>query len=133
MGNIQKKYNHENCIICGTENKYSMGLKFFPVMKNRVKAVYRCLSKFQGYDSLVHGGIIVSLLDSAMVHCLFLNNIKAVTAGIDVRFLKPVPCDSFLDIEAELLSSRKNLYKLRSYIFIDGNITVKAEAKFIKI
>lgn len=63
---------------------------------------------WQGYSGTLHGGMICTLLDAAMTHCLFSLGLEGVTADLQVRFLNPVPVpgDCLLSLEAELLRHR---------------------------
>jgi len=68
----------------------------------------------QGYNGVLHGGVVSSLLDAAMTHCLFYRGIEAVTAELLVRYLRPVPLDTQLELSARLLSEHPPLYRLRA-------------------
>ena len=86
----------------------------------------------QGYDGILHGGIIAALLDASMTHCLFHLGIEAVTGTLDVRFIKPVPCDATLTVRANLTDSHPPLFKLKSVLMWDRHIMARAQAKFMQ-
>jgi acyl-coenzyme A thioesterase PaaI-like protein len=88
--------------------------------------------ELQGYDGIVHGGVIASLLDAAMTHCLFHRGIQAVTGDLHVRFVRPVDCNASLEIRAWVLSSNLPLYRLRAELVFDEHIAAWAEAKFLQ-
>ena len=49
---------------------------------------------FEGYDDLVHGGILFGILDVIMWYAIFLGTKKiCMTRKTDMEFLKPVQCD----------------------------------------
>ena len=63
---------HPHCVICGNENPHGLGVDFRPSADGRgVEATIDCRADFQGHEGRLHGGIVSSLLDGAMVHCLF--------------------------------------------------------------
>ena len=68
----------------------------------------------QGYPGLIHGGIICSLLDAAMTHCLFSLGHQALTAELQVRFLAPAPLETPLILGARLLQQRRHLFQLEA-------------------
>lgn len=86
----------------------------------------------QGYDTLVHGGVIAPLLDAAMTHCLFHQSIQAVTGDLRVRFLHPVACDVPLELRARLLFACPPLYQLQAELRCDGQVLAGAEGKFMR-
>jgi acyl-coenzyme A thioesterase PaaI-like protein len=85
----------------------------------------------QGYDGILHGGVISALLDEAMTHCLFHHGVKAVTGELRVRFLKPVPCQADLDLKAWLSSERPPLYRVKAELVHEQQVVARAEAKFM--
>lgn len=130
---ISSNYDHGRCILCGRDNPGSLRISFEKYGNDSVKTTFSPNSFLQGYTGVLHGGVISSLLDSAMTHCLFHHGIKAVTGELNIRFLKPIPCNAKLEISASLLSSYPPLYMLKSSIKIDGLAYAKAEAKFMKL
>jgi hypothetical protein len=65
-----------------------MGFEFAIGKNGEVTAEIDCqnIHIHQGYDGILHGGIIASPFDSAMVNCLFARGIVALTAEFKVRF-----------------------------------------------
>lgn len=80
---------------------------------------------------MLHGGMIASLLDSAMTHCLFMQGVEAVTAELKVRYLHPVPCGSQVTLHARLKETFPPLYQLRAELTIEEDVVARGEAKFI--
>lgn len=123
--------SHCNCIVCGDHNPVSLGLAFDCNPDGSVSSQFSGSSLLQGYSGILHGGIIAALLDASMTHCLFHLGIKAVTGALDVRFVKPVPCDALLTIRASLTDSNPPLYKLKSFLTCDRRVMARAHAKFM--
>jgi hypothetical protein len=84
-GGAQNKHAH--CFICGDQNPRSLGLEFQAVDVDTVCATFQASPELQGYDGILHGGVIAALLDAAMTHCLFHRGIQAMTGDLHVRFL----------------------------------------------
>ncbi len=95
---------HRGCLLCGSDNPRSLGLMFQDSSRGGVEAEFQGGDELQGYDGLMHGGVIASLLDAAMTHCLFHRGVRAVTGDLNVRYLQPVPCRARLRILAHLVS-----------------------------
>lgn len=75
--------------------------------------------------------MIAALLDAAMTHCLFHAGVRAVTADLRVRFLRPVPCDAVIRLEAQILSSAPRLYRLHAEALVDGEPAARGEGRFM--
>ncbi|MBS1209516.1 MAG: thioesterase superfamily protein [Proteobacteria bacterium] len=126
---VQRPGSHAGCMVCGDDSL--LGLKFQGGAEG-VETRLRASRLWQGYDRILHGGMICSLLDAAMTHCLFRHGVEAMTADLQVRFLKPVPCDTELQLRATLLEQRRNLYRLSAELADDTGILARAEARFIQ-
>lgn len=124
--------NHDNCIICGRNNPFSLGLKFVPRGIDAVEASFTGGPHLQGYEGILHGGVISAVLDSAMAHCLLVKNIKAVTGDLRVRFLHAIPCTSRVTIRAWLTCAVSTLYELKAEARVDGRLVARAKAKFMQ-
>ena len=122
---------HGQCLLCGDRNPDSLGLSFRANEAGIISARVRAHPGLQGYDGILHGGVIGALLDEAMTHCLFHHGVKAVTGELWVRFLKPVPCQADLDLKAWLSSQRPPLYRVKAELVYEQQVVARAEAKFM--
>ncbi len=123
---------HADCLLCGSRNPLSLGLRFSPGDDGDIKATFQAHPGLQGYQGILHGGVVSSLLDSAMTNCLFHQGIEAVTGDLHVRFVKSVPCDARMELRAWLLKASPPLYRLKGELVIDGQTMAWAEAKFME-
>ncbi|MBN2085538.1 MAG: PaaI family thioesterase [Anaerolineales bacterium] len=123
---------HERCLFCGGKNLYSLGLSFQADPEKGVRARFRPHTGFQGYAGVLHGGAVAGVLDAAMTHCLFHSAVKAMTADLHVRYVKPLPCGMEYDVRAWILSSAPPLYRLRAEISNGREVLAWAEGKFLK-
>ena len=120
--------SHASCMVCGQGN--SIGIKFSP-QGDSVTAIFQASAQWQGYSGFLHGGMISTLLDAAMTHCLFHHGIEAMTASLKVRFLEPVPCAENLQIKATLCERRRHVYLLNAELALSGRCLARAEGRFI--
>jgi len=126
-----QKTTHQNCLMC-SKKPWSLGLCFYAIGDGWVCSEFQSHEKLQGYDGILHGGIISSLLDAAMTNCLFHHGIKALTGELLVRFLHPISCDSKLEVRAHILSESSPLYIVKAELIHEDKIMAKAEAKFMR-
>lgn len=130
--NIGALCGHGHCLMCGDDNPRSLGLCFHAEDTDRVCAEFRAHDRLQGYDGILHGGVISALLDAAMTHCLFHHGVRAVTGDLHVRYLQPVPCESILKLRAKIKRARPPLYMVESEILCDKRLVARAEGTFMR-
>lgn len=124
--------DHRHCLLCGWDNPISLGLTFHAGTENgEVRTRLESQPVWQGYDGLLHGGVSAALLDAAMTHCLFHLGIRAMTADLQIRYLRPIPCDAPLLLRAWPQELRPPLYRLTAEIRVDTTIMARAQARFI--
>jgi len=104
----------------------------FEANEQGVKAFVRLRPEWQGYAGALHGGMIATLLDAAMTHCLFHQRVEAMTADLRVRYLAPVPCPSRVEVRARLAGQRKMIYELDAELRVGGIVKARATAKFMR-
>ena len=67
MSKTQFLPTYKGCLVCGQpeENKSTLNLRF-RVVKNGVETSFKADSRQTGYEKIVHGGVICSLLDETI-------------------------------------------------------------------
>jgi acyl-coenzyme A thioesterase PaaI-like protein len=129
---ISAANGHGGCLLCGPGNPWSLKIAFKADDHGIVRSRLQSHPGLQGYDGIIHGGVISALLDAAMTHCLFHQDVRAVTGDLRVRFLRSMPCRSVLDLKAWVISARPPLYCLRAEAMTTGRVTAWAEGKFMQ-
>lgn len=129
---ITKRHPHPNCLLCGDSNPWSLRLSFHLGADGEVAARFRGRAELQGYDGILHGGVVASLLDSAMTNCLFHHGIRAVTGELKVRYRRPTPYEVELEIRASVTECRPPLYVVESELLCAGEVMASASAKFMQ-
>ena len=97
-----------------------------------VRATFQADSRLQGYDGILHGGVISALLDAAMTHCLWHHGVEAVTGDLRGSFVASIPCDARVEMRAWIASQLPPLYRMKSEIRCGGEIAARADAKFMQ-
>ncbi|MFW6253749.1 MAG: PaaI family thioesterase [Chitinivibrionales bacterium] len=92
-----------------------------------------CPSDHQGYDGIVHGGVLASLVDASMAQCLMGHGIVAFTAELKLRYRKPVRVNETLDLRTLIHdSSCQRIFRMKTSIRQQGSVCVNAVAKFYR-
>ena len=123
---------HVNCAVCSPWNSRGMGLEFKPSKNGGVEASFHCGRDFEGYENLLHGGVIAMILDGAMTNCMFAHERPAVTAELNVRFRHPIITDKTATVHAWVEDSTPPLHILKAEITQDGQLKATAIGKFME-
>jgi acyl-coenzyme A thioesterase PaaI-like protein len=118
--------------MCGDRNPWSLALRFEIDAEGGVSGRFQADASMQGYDGILHGGMICALLDAAMTHCLFSLGISAVTGDMRVRFLRSVPCGALVELKARLVKARPPLYRVSAELSENTRVAARATATFMK-
>ena len=126
-----KKNLHENCFACGPNNEGGLRLHFDGKGDGFVSGYFVADEKFEGYSGIVHGGILATLLDSAMAHCLFKKGILALTGRLSIRYSFPVRIGRLVKLEARIVKRSHKIFFLEAEAFVEGKKTAHAEGRYM--
>mgnify|MGYP000362667932 CR=1 FL=1 len=120
------------CFACGAKNPRGLGLSFEHTPEG-VKASFTPSWHHQGYKALVHGGIISTLLDEAMVHAALKEGLTPITAELQVRFHRPLEVGQAVEVRGRLTGRRRRLLWGQAQVLrsSDQLVIATAEAKLL--
>ena len=121
---------HPACIACRSTAEGGLGLRFERQDDGSVAASFTGAPSYQGYPDRLHGGIIATLLDAAMTHCLFARRIRGYTARLEVRYQRPVGIGTAMVVRAWIVQARSRWFRLGAEISQASEVRVIAEAVF---
>lgn len=122
---------HPACIACRPRGLGGLGLSFESQADGSVVATFACEAGFQGYPDRVHGGVLATLVDAAMTHCLFARRIAGYTVKLEIRYRRGVRLGVPAQVRAWLGESRLVLHYLHAEVWQDGERCVTAQATFM--
>ena len=119
------------CFACGEKNPFGLHLTF-EMVEDKLVAKKIVPREFQGYEGIVHGGIVTTMLDEAMSKFIQEKfHEQALTGRLEIRYKFPTPTNQELKISAWQESQRRNIIAMKSTIqTADEKITAEATAKF---
>jgi acyl-coenzyme A thioesterase PaaI-like protein len=129
-----RRATHASCFACGEPASAAPGLGLaFTVSPDgaSVQAEWRAPAWAVGYDGLVHGGLLATALDAAMVHALFARGVVARTAALRIRYRQPVLTTAPCLVHARLQEKRGPLRRLSATLHQAGRLCVRADADFL--
>lgn len=122
--------NH--CFVCSPTNAVGLRLRF-----ERQEGVVR--SRFvpetwhEGWEGIVHGGILAAVLDEAMAYTVFFDGVKGMTARIEVRYRGAVHQGDVLDVEARTVRDTRKLAEVEGRLLRDGAPVAEATGRYMKL
>jgi len=122
---------HSRCIVCGSDSEQGLKLKFRKDQEGCIEGLFEPSKRWEGYDGMMHGGVISMLLDGVMINCLFAEGIKALTAELKVRFLLPVDAGSVVRLRAWVQVKSSIFYLLKAELFQGDKTKATAVGKFV--
>lgn len=109
-----------------------MGLKIsFRIENDVCIADYLPPAHLCGWQDLVHGGIIFSLLDDVMGNLLLLRGEPAFTARCDIRYRAPLSVGVKVRLEGRELSRKGRLVRTSGKVIRQDTKIVVAEAEAV--
>ncbi len=128
-----KTLHHSQCIF-NRQPLLVPALRFWFDDNGVFHGTFTCNQNQQGYDNMVHGGIIASIIDASMAQCLMGHGVVAYTTDLAIRYRKPV----FIGKTATLKTLIKAvnvgvLHTLQCEITQERHLAVSATGKFFKI
>lgn len=123
------------CFVCGGANPRGMYLTFEQDDDaRRIRGRFQLSSEYQGATGFVHGGIIATLLDEAMSKANRFRKARAVTAELNVEYLKPVRVGEDLVVEGwETDAKGRNLFLQGEIRDAAGNLLARGRGRFVDL
>ncbi len=126
--------DNQRCYVCGTKNPIGLNVDFEIDKDARtIKALFIPADLHQGYEGIVHGGILSSLLDEAMAKLAFSLGIPAVTAEITVKFKAPAIPGQELVVSGKLIQEARKLIQAEAKIERGPVVIAEATGKLLRI
>lgn len=124
-----------SCFGCGGANTRGMQLTFEQDdVARRIRGRFRLSEDYQGGSGYIHGGIIATLLDEVMSKANRFRNATAVTAELNVEYLKPVRVGDEVIVEGwELRAEGRNLFLQGEIRDGEGVVLARGRGRFVDL
>lgn len=124
-----------SCFVCGESNPIGLKLRF-ETDGRTVQTRFRPKPEHAGFQGVVHGGLIVTVLDEIMVWaCAVQTGQFAFCAEFTVRFLASLRPNEEALVTAELVTNRKGkIFEAKSALSdASGKILAEGTGKYLPI
>lgn len=133
-----KQPNSRSCFVCGVDNPYGLKLDFYETNPGRVVVDTVIPDHYQGYPSIVHGGIVACLVDEALGRAQMGNDVDnprfMYTAKLSVEYRKPVPTNMPIRIVGVAVKTKNRFATSKAEIYgPNGDLLVSAEALLVNV
>lgn len=124
----------DGCFVCGKGNAQGLRLDFaFDEAAGTLETTWVPSEVYQGYEGVLHGGVLSTLLDETVGKLSVLLGKPAVTAEMTVRFVKPVPTGSSLTVRGRMTGeSRRVLHGVAEALLADGALAATARVTLMR-
>jgi uncharacterized protein (TIGR00369 family) len=126
--------DNQRCYVCGTNNPAGLQVLFeFDRNSRTIAGRFTAKPDHEGWEGIVHGGIISALLDEAMVKLAAHLGIKAVSAEITVKFKAPASSGTELIVRGSIVKEANRLIEAEATVEQDQKVVAEAKGKLLKV
>ncbi|MER5766321.1 PaaI family thioesterase [Streptomyces sp. NPDC001985] len=128
--------HYEHCFGCGGGQPHGLHLQARAGEGVSISAEFTVKPAHQGAPGLAHGGVLASALDETLGALNWLLRTIAVTGRLETDYVRPVPVDTLLHLQAEVtaVSGRKIYSTAVGRIGgPGGEVAVRARALFVEV
>lgn len=125
----------QNCFVCGKKNAVGLQLDFsLDPGCGAASASVVFPAHLQGWQDTVHGGLLATVLDEAMIKAAGAAGHQCVSAEITVKYRKPAPTGVSLVVSGKMLEIRGRVILAESRIGdAQGLVLAQAAGKLFKV
>jgi acyl-coenzyme A thioesterase PaaI-like protein len=112
------KFLDKGCFVCGQSNPIGLHLEFqYDPDKKRATSRIIFKDEHQGWDGIVHGGILAAILDDAMAHAILTTNNLAITTHMSLTYREAVLVGEEIILEGVVTELRPRVAKTHGIVY----------------
>ena len=96
-----RRMESDNCFVCGSLNPIGLHLDITEG-EGWARALWTVEKPYVGYEGMLHGGIMASIMDDLMAHALYYTDLDVVTAHLELDYKAPVHVGERIECEAQV-------------------------------
>jgi uncharacterized protein (TIGR00369 family) len=127
--------DNKRCFVCGKANAAGLQIEYrVDPERGESHADVVIPERFQGWENVVHGGILATILDEAMIYAAGSRGHKCVTGEMTVRFVKPAATETGYRLTGRFIEDKGRIVLAESVLLDgEGQEVAKAAGKLFKI
>jgi acyl-coenzyme A thioesterase PaaI-like protein len=135
-GRMNKEFRDDRvCFVCGEKNTFGLKLRIrTDAERGESSADVSFPEHFQGWAKVVHGGLLATVLDEAMIYAAGARGLKCITGEMTVRFVKPASTDVLYKLRGRFVEDKGRIVLAESALLdAEGQEVARASGKLFKI
>jgi uncharacterized protein (TIGR00369 family) len=137
---FEGRYYDQICFACGDRNPHGLHMRFArdpegDAAAGAIICRYQPREADQGFPGVLHGGVVVTLLDEAMAWAMWAKSqALGVTAKMETRYRRPVPHGVELVVRAWVTRERGRRLEVEATVSQpDGTVLAESTALFLRL
>jgi acyl-coenzyme A thioesterase PaaI-like protein len=122
------------CFACGARNPigFRMHVKYLEDL-GTAESLIALPREYQGWQEVIHGGIVATLLDEIMMHAVWHFAGSGVTLGLEVKFRQPLAPGEMVLVRGKLIESKGRRLKAQGEIIrqADNRRIADSQGRFL--
>jgi len=124
---------NQGCFGCGPTNPIGLQLHFESHPDGGVSASFTPQLEHQGWDGVMHGGLVTVLLDEAMACATAQKSSIYYTARLEAKYRQPVRTGAPLSVRGWIVRDRGARLETRAEVQSpDGDVLAEATGLFVR-
>lgn len=133
---MEKEFRDDRvCFVCGEKNPIGLKLRIQADPERGESTADVIFSEhFQGWAMIVHGGLLATVLDEAMIYAAGAKGLKCVTGEMTVRYIKPASTGVAYTLRGRFVEDQGRIVLAESALLDnDGQEVARATGKLFKV
>src|SRR6476661_4276939 len=128
------QFEPHHCFACGELNEHGLQL----VLHADETGCWTELTlpdRFQGWESVAHGGIVATILDEVMAWSVIGRGTWGVTARLNLAFKRPIPTGRPIRAEGWVTQDRRRTVNTAGHVLdaVSGEVLASGEGTFMAV
>lgn len=122
------------CFACGRRNPIGLRMQVSYLEETAAAEAHLALAReFVGWQEVVHGGILATLLDEIMMHAVWHFAGPGVTLGLDIKFRQTLAPKEAIVVRGRLTETKGRRLKAQGEIIrlADQRLIADAQGRFL--
>lgn len=130
-----KGFASAGCFVCGRENPVGLRLSWeLDATAGTAEGRWFATDLYQGFDGIIHGGIVMALLDDAMWWAIYAQGGFTVTVEASVRFASPLRPGEPARVTARVVERQGRLWVVAAEVRgPDDRLVATAQGRFLQV
>ena len=123
---------YTSCFGCGLDNPHGLKLDGFKVEDDIITAVFEPHARFQGFDGVLHGGIVATALDEISAWSAMLTHgVFVFTAKLEIAYRGKSPLGVPLTLTGSVEERRGRRLTIAGAMTHDGVLVAESNGLFV--